>query len=379
MSTTPSSCHDRSGPAAQGGGAPAGAPHGEDLEQEAATWAVRRRSGLDADDQARLQVWLAADPRHAAALQALSATLDGVQHLPESERARLRAGLPDQYRQRQPQGRQQSRPSLWQQRLRPWVPHAAAAMVALAAVGTGGFLWWQQPVFEQAYATQRGQQILATLPDAAQGATTVQLDAATRLQAQLFRDRREVALSEGQAMFTVHADAGRPFHVLAGDWRITVVGTRFSVRHTASGVAAGHTVVAVEEGRVRVQPLPHKDGRPAPQAPTVVELGAGQMLSGDGEDDAGQGLGRLTALAPAAVAPWRSGRISFNQTPLAQALAEFERYGPTGLVVHDPAVAALPVGGSYGLQQSRRFAEFLPHLLPVRLVQRDGVTEIVAR
>lgn len=385
MSTTRSSCHDRPGPAAQGPGAPAGAPHGDDLEQQAATWAVRRRSGLDADGQARLQAWLAADPRHAAALQALSATLDGVQQLPASERARLRAGLPDQYRQR----RQPARPSLWPQRLRSWVPQAAAAaaaVVALAAVGTGGFLWWQQPVFEQAYATQRGQQILATLPDDAHTATTVQLDAGTRLNAQLFRDRREVALSEGQAMFTVHADAGRPFHVLAGGWRITVVGTRFSVRHTATGLAAGHTVVAVEEGRVRVQPLPRKEGAPpSTQAPAVVELGAGQMLSGDdggdshGDGDATHGLGRLSAIAPAAVAPWRSGRISFNQTPLAQALAEFERYGPTGLVVRDPAVAALPVGGSYGLQQSRRFAEFLPHLLPVRLVQRDGVTEIVAR
>ena len=37
--------------------------------------------------------------------------------------------------------------------------------------------------------------------------------------------------------------------------------------------------------------------------------------------------------------------------PLAQALAEFERYGDTGLVVRDPAIAALKVHGSFELQQ----------------------------
>ena len=41
--------------------------------------------------------------------------------------------------------------------------------------------------------------------------------------------------------------------------------------------------------------------------------------------------------------------------------------------------AALPVGGSYSLSQVRRFAETLPRMLPVRLVRRGEVTEIVAR
>jgi transmembrane sensor len=64
---------------------------------------------------------------------------------------------------------------------------------------------------------------------------------------------------------------------------------------------------------------------------------------------------------------------------LAQALAEFERYGPTGIVVRDPAVASLPVGGSYGVLQVQRFADSLPQTLPVRLVRRGDVLEVVAR
>lgn len=342
------------------------------LEQEAATWAVRCNAGLDAQGQAALQAWLAADARHAPALDAMRASIAGVQNLPAQDLARLRAGLP----QRDAQRSSALRPRFWQAWLRPLVPYAATALVAAAVVGAGWFGWWVQPSFEQSYASQRGQQLMATLPDDAASGSTVQLDTSTRLTARLYRNRREVALADGQAMFSVHADPTRPFQVLAGDLRITVVGTRFSVRHTAQGLGAGHTVVAVEEGKVKVERL-QRDTDPAQQAPALVRLTAGQMLEGGSAQDAS--LGTVTEVAPAAVAQWRSGRLSFNRTPLAQALAEFERYGPTGLVVRDPAVAALPVGGSYGLNQHQRFAEFLPHLLPVRLVKHDGMTEIVAR
>lgn len=349
-------------------GLPAGQGVGDEeeaLEHAAATWAVRRHGGLDAQGQAALQAWLAADPRHAPALDAMAATLHGVRNMPAHDATRLRAARPR---------REAARKGFWQGRVRPLVPHAAAALVAVAVVGGGWFGWWLQPTFEQAYASQRGQQLVATLPDDAAAGSTVQLDTATRLTARLFRDRREVALADGQAMFAVHPDPGRPFHVLAGGLRITVLGTRFSVRHTADGVGAGRTVVAVEEGRVRVE----RQAGGGQQAPATVELTAGQMLEGAAAQDAG--IGTVTSVAPASVAQWRSGRVSFDRTPLAQALAEFERYGPTGLVVRDPAVAALPVGGSYSLRQHQRFAEFLPHLLPVRLVpQQGGSTEIVAR
>jgi transmembrane sensor len=236
------------------------------------------------------------------------------------------------------------------------------------------------------------QQLKASLPDAAQQSaapgSVLQLDTATQIQVRLYRDRREVHLQSGQAMFAVHSDPQRPLHVVAGALHITVVGTRFSVRHTGTGLDAGQTVVAVEEGRVRVERrrpgADSTDGTEAPQdlaastgapADHPVELTAGQAVVADAQGR----IGPVATLATNAIAPWRDGRLSFDQTPLAQAIAEFERYGRTGLVVRDPAVAALPVGGSYSLQQWRRFAETLPQVLPVRLVRRGEVTEVVAR
>ncbi|MFM2346424.1 MAG: hypothetical protein RL654_1177 [Pseudomonadota bacterium] len=375
------------------------------LDIGAATWVTRRRSGLSVEEEAELQAWLDADPRHAEAFADMDTIFGDVQQLPDDDVVSLKAALhasaashaplrtpvPQQPRQT-PTGACHRNglfgwlPESWGRR----VPQAAAAAIAFALVGSGWMGWdhWrQQPTFEQTFATARGQQLSATLPDTglatlAQG-STLQLDTATQLEARLYRDRREVHLRDGQAMFTVKSDAQRPFHVWAGALRITVIGTRFSVRHTPSGLGTGQTIVSVEEGRVRVaRANPHGAvtsdgddilGASGAAGVAALELTAGQMVTAD---DTGH-LGAVAVMPSGRIAPWRDGRLSFDQTPLAQAIAEFERYGRTGLVVREPAVAALPVGGSYSLTQWQRFAETLPQVLPVRLIRRGEVTEIV--
>lgn len=376
------------------------------LDIEAATWVTRKRNRLSAADEAELRAWLAADPRHRAAYEDMDATFDEVRGLPDDQVEALKAALsPSASTSASPTAKPAAppRPSAVPQQparrpaspgRRAWMidisrlfPQAAAAAIAFATVG-GGWMGWQhwqsQPTFEKTYATARGQLMTAGLPDhpASQptSGSTMILDTATQAEVRLYRDRREVRLTDGQAMFTVQADSERPFHVFVGSLRITVVGTRFAVRHTQSGLGAGQTAVSVEEGRVwvvKAGPARSSDQLLSAADPTdasPVELTAGQMVAADG---AGH-LGPVASVPAASIAPWRDGRISFDQTPLAQAIAEFERYGRTGLVVRDPAVAALAVGGSYSLNQWRRFAETLPEVLPVRLVQRGEATEVVA-
>lgn len=172
----------------------------------------------------------------------------------------------------------------------------------------------------------------------------------------------------------------------SGGLKITVLGTRFSVRHTPTGLHAGQTVIAVEEGQVRVQTdAPKGVSNPAVAADAnttgahpasrSVNVTAGQTVMADAQGH----LGPVTESAVEAVAPWRSGRVNFLQTPLAEAIAEFDRYGATSLIVRDPILAALPVGGSYSLTRWQNFAQSLPSVLPIRLLQRGDVTEVVAR
>ncbi|WP_208508581.1 hypothetical protein [Variovorax paradoxus] len=86
----------------------------------------------------------------------------------------------------------------------------------------------------------------------------------------------------------------------------------------------------------------------------------------------------MAAVPGEGIAPWREHRLSFVDTPLARALAELERYGSTGLVVNDPAVAALRLTGTFDPRDPRTLRRALPSALPVRLKQAGAVTELVA-
>jgi transmembrane sensor len=156
--------------------------------------------------------------------------------------------------------------------------------------------------------------------------------------------------------------------------RVTVVGTRFTVRHTSTGLEAGETRISVDEGRVRVGRDPAGPATMPAESGIAVELSAGQSVAVDAQGK----VGAIAPLPPGGNAAWQQGRVSFDGVPLSQALAEFERYGTTGLVVRDPAVAAMPVGGSFQLRRLDGFTKALVEQLPVRLERRGTETEIVS-
>lgn len=339
-----------------------------DIDSQALDWFARRERALTPEEALELERWLAADPAHGAALERWQRDWSALDALPATGIERLRRQLAqDKAATAQPHSRQRR---LW---LKALVPRAALATAAtLAVTGSGGYLaWqqWQQPVYTASFATRRGQRQSVTLPDG----SVLQLDTQTRLAVTLYRQRREVRVLNGQAMFQVQGDPSRPFDVLAGAMRITVVGTRFSVRHLAdtnAGAAGADEVrVEVEEGRVRVARIEAAAGGPA------VLLVAGQAIAAS----AGGRMGQVASVSPAGVAPWREGRISFDDTPLSAVLAEFERYGDTGLVIRDPAVARLAMTGIFDPARLDNFLRLLPRALPVRLHSEGGVTEIVAR
>ncbi|MGC3985683.1 MAG: FecR domain-containing protein [Pseudorhodoferax sp.] len=338
-------------------------------------WSVRRMDGLDAAQEAAFQRWLAADARHRQEFEALQDVWASIDALPAGDVHRFRREAQAIAPVGRPQPAPRPRPAAEKPPRRAWLqiawprfglPQALAAGV-LAGVLWGGHAWYQQPVFSKSYATARGQTMAATLPDG----SVITLDTGSRAEVALYRGRREVRLPDGEVMFEVHPDAGRPFDVLAGPMRITVVGTRFSVRYTPA-LQQGHVQVAVEEGHVRVAPAQDVPGAGTP--PQAVELHAGDAVVADAQ---GQ-LGAVTHGAAARAAPWRERRISFEDTPLGEVLQELERYGDTGLSITDPAVASMRMNGSVDLLRLADFRATLPLVLPVRLVSRGATTEIVA-
>jgi transmembrane sensor len=342
------------------------------LQQEAMDWFVRRRDGgWNAQGEMRFQEWLAADARHAQRYAQCAAQWQQFDAMPKDLVARMRRQLASDQAQERAQNAQRA-PQFSATRRRFWAWPAASTM-ALAAGGVGYAAWWRlqaQPLDVQAFATERGQQRSVRLPDGSQ----LRLDTATQIEVRLYRQRRELHLLDGQVALEVQAD-GRPFHVLAGTTRVTVVGTKFSVRYTPLIAGNAAARVAVEEGKVRVAAL-----RPEEMQHGNYDLQAGRLLVAGQQVvvDAQGAAGAPRVLASEGMAPWRDQRVSFEDVPLSQALAELERYHATGLRVRDPQVAALRLSGTFDPMATSALHKALVRVLPVRVESRGDWSEVIS-
>lgn len=144
---------------------------------------------------------------------------------------------------------------------------------------------------------------------------------------------RGVRLLRGGAFFEVQPDAGRPFHVDAGESRTTVLGTAFSVNKTEDG-----TVVGVAHGHVKVE------NRNLP--PVISEiLTAGDRLAITREQG-GSVTRNLTRMEPQEVALWRKGELIARNLTIGEVVESFRRYYRGSIIVTD-ALANQRVTGLY--------------------------------
>ena len=325
--------------------------------QQALGWFVRRQDAAwSGRDERAFQDWMASSPTHEQLYAQCAARWQAFDGMPPD----LVAGMHRRLAHDRPVTQVPGEPAR-----RRFIKPAFALGAAFAMIGTGYVAWDRMqasPVWGQAFATERGQQKDVVLPDG----SGLRLDTATRVEVAYFRHRREVRLLEGQAVFAVQPDAARPFDVQAGPLRVTVVGTRFAVRHTPGQPGRDGVSVAVEEGKVRVA----LDGA---ASDAEVYLVAGQRLA---VDQAGR-FGPVGAVQADGIAPWREQRIGFVDARLDDVLAELARYGPTGLVVRDAGVAALRLSGTFDPLNPATVRLALVRVLPVRLVDDGADTEVV--
>ena len=333
------------------------------IEALAADWLARRDAdGWTADEQQGLDTWLTASARHKVAflrlqsawaetgrLQALAAGLPagtlpprrGAMADEDGPKADARPDLRGlTFAPRDRSGR----------RRRGW-QHGLAAALALVAIGSVAWGSWQLTGREQAsYASAVGRIETVTLPDG----STATLSSDSRLEVQLSRGERHVALAKGEAFFDVAHDARRPFVVEADGRRVAAVGTRFSVRRDPEEIR-----VVVTEGKVRLESRAGPDGAAQP----VSLLPAGSVAT------AGRN-GVLVRSVPVADAEryleWREGFLTFDDTSLADAAAEFNRFNTRKLELGDAAVADLRVGGNFRWSNAEGFAHLLEQGFPVR-------------
>lgn len=315
----------------------------------AAEWFARVHSGeaSDADMQAAQQ-WREASPEHERAYQQVAFAWRATALAPEPA---LRAIL----QRREPA----LRPALPGRR-RLAFGMMAASLAAVAIAAQFGPAWWQgEPQYQAHYQTERGEQRLEKLPDG----SVIELNTGTQLDVRLYAGRREVRLVAGEAMFMVTPDAERPFVIDAGLGEVRVTGTQFDVRRDAEALS-----VAVESGSVRVTTGPW-------WWPERADLQAG----GGVRVDASRKLGAAASVDVASLTAWRRGRIVFDGVPLAQAVAEMNRYLRQPLVLDDVGLGRLRIAATFNVSDPDAIVQALPAIAPLRIVTRADGAHVIER
>jgi transmembrane sensor len=291
----------------------------DDIEQAAAAWLAREDFGLTPAEREARDAWLAESSRHKVAYLQLKAAWRRTERL-----AALKSPAKPVLA---PQPRTMRRLAIL----------AAATLVIF--FGSSGYLSWRQQS-EHNYTTVVGHMQTFQLADG----TRMELNTNTHVRANVNANRRVVTLESGEAYFEVIHDARHPFIVYAGNWRITDLGTKFSVLLDGDDIR-----VVVREGQVRVDPL----HGPAPKRAVVAEAGHAVIA---------KGLETLVFSKPdgdiASDLSWRSGMLEFDHQPLAEVAAQFNRYNTKQILIEGSA-RKIPIGGSFKTDNVDVFVQLL--------------------
>ena len=323
-----------------------------DIEEEAAAWIWRMDgAAAGAADRQAFEAWQRQDPRHRRAAAELTSVWGALDGLAEAKREEKIATFTNA-----------AKPGLPEHPQRWWF---AAAAVSAAVVC--GAMWLQHGSELQVLATAVGQQRNVTLADG----SMVTMNTNTIVETDLRRHSREIYLRKGEAHFQVAHDRSRPFLVHAGDAVVRAVGTAFEVRVLTDQ----HVDVVVNEGQVEVQTAPPAAALQSPNglrpraATTVRALNAGERLSTATHDFA---VIPVSAQQMSSELAWREGAIVFDGEPLSEAIAEIERYTEMRIIVADPQIAALRVGGRFRTGDVQEFFDALQTALPVSIRHSAG-------
>lgn len=299
------------------------------ISEEAARWWSRRESAGAEARQAFAQ-WLAADPRHGVAYDAIAAAWDA---LGESGDEASDAGtdaalvrLLDTGRRADGRGRMVRRGLIG---------------AGIAAALAGGFILTHmtvQPKPPVEFSTGAGQTLHQVLADG----TSLDLDANSIVRVAMGGKRRDVDLVRGRVLFDVSHDAHRPFVVSTGNGTVTVLGTMFTVEYRD-----GETAATLFRGHVRAAKLSDPQASADLLPGDAVRIGGGDPVA----------LSHHVDLTRALL--WRQGRLVFENETLSRVVSRMNDYSGDRIVISDPAAARLHISGIFQAGRNGAFLDAL--------------------
>ena len=331
------------------------------LDEVAAAWLCERDEGFAPGRAEAFAAWCDADPRHAAAVRQIEATMAVLETMPK-----IKVPLEARFGPLETTPAQNTffRSPLFR-RLRSL---GLAAAVVLVVAGA-----WFFAVRTAGHEDYSNPEAVARRVELRDG-SFVHLNTGCELRVDFSAGERRVRLQSGEAYFEVAHDASRPFVVVAGGVVVRAIGTAFNVRLASTDVE-----VLVEEGRVEVAPVIAATvaaGAPIAAAPQV---GAGERTR----------VPRADAIAPTQIErverremretlAWHRQAVVLADITLEDVIARFNRRNEVQLVLADSELLGRRVGGVIFLDQVEAFVALLERGGDI-VSERRGSNEIVLR
>lgn len=313
-------------------------PENARIEEEASHWLVKLDSGPLSDAEAvELRAWLEADEAHREVMVELCRLWDNMDILSE---------LSELF----PLSRKTAATC---NRSRFSVGSLAVATMAMAASVVLVLVLWvqQQPGMgdlldteaappELVYQTRVGEHKEVSLADG----SVVRLNTDSLVSIEYTEAQRTLHLIRGEAHFKVAHDRSRPFIVHAGGGVVRAVGTAFSVRLKGADVE-----VTVTEGRVEIASSSEAE-KPAAGDKTasrkyMTTLDAGQTAEYDD-----MSIRSVKTIEPEIISrklAWQHGTLVFKGETLEEVVKEISRYTDTSIVISDPDIRDMRIGGYF--------------------------------
>jgi transmembrane sensor len=335
-------------------------PNARQLETEACAWIAQLDGGEPSQqDLDAFREWINRSPRHRQEIKRLASLWGDLNVLTE-----LAVPL--------------RKPRRTFTRLPKLRPVALAATLLVGVMVVGYVLWPANrespgPPGVGVYITAIGERKPVTLPDGSK----LLINTDSRIQIDYNPDERVVRLLRGEAFFEVAHNVQRPFLVYAGGNVVRAVGTAFSVRVQQRDVAVVVTEGTVELAAVAPATTMSSPHLPRGQPVKLVAVTAGQGATVDDHVET------LQTIQPAEVTrklSWREGVLSFSGEPLEQVVAEVSRYTPVTIVISDPAIRNIAIGGYFKAGETEAMFEALETSFGVRVTRvNDGLVYLAAK
>lgn len=302
------------------------------LQREAQAWVVRLGSHQATEDDARaFRRWCAQSRTHAQvftqAREVWRSMAPAALHLRQEEERAARRRMPVAGR-------------------RALLGGAVAASVAYLVVSPPLGLWTSVAEWSADYHTDTGEQREVALGDG----VVLQLNTRTRVNMQ-HEGRDGIELVAGEAEVVADASGATRIRVAAEGGAVSAVRARFNIRNID-----GEVCVTCLAGEVDVV-------RGAQRA----RLDAGRQLR-----YGAAGLGPVAAVDTGAVSAWRRRQLVFNQVPLAEVVAEVNRYRHGRLVLTSEALGRSKVQASFSIDRLDDVAFLVRDVYGAQLTQLPG-------